>query len=394
MNETLTSDGTDLATPAAPVVKYSRENPFSARVLENRRLTLGASSKCTVHLSVSIEGSTLAYDAGDSCGVIPHNDPKLVEEILHAAHLSGQERVQIPKSDEVSLCEALLHRFVVTKLSRKMIDRYAQAGNCTSLIELLKPEEQEKLDAYVYERGLIDLLEEFPGVIKDANELIALLPKLTPRLYSISSSPLAHAGEIHMTVAAVRYRTLDRDRGGVCSTLLAERVSEGENLPIYIQANRKFRLPQQQDQPVIMIGPGTGVAPFRAFLHERRVQGASGRNWLFFGERSAASDFLYREEFEAMVADGHLTRLDTAFSRDQAHKIYVQDRMLEQAPTFWSWLQDGATIYVCGDANYMAKDVDAALHSIAATQGNLSAEDAKLYVQHLKDHHRYHRDVY
>ena len=275
-----------------------------------------------------------------------------------------------------------------------MTDRYAQAGNISSLVEILKPENQKQLDDYIYQRGLIDLLEEFPGVVKSADELIALLPKLTPRLYSISSSPLAHAGEIHTTVAAVKYRTLDRDRGGVCSTLMADRVSEGEHLPIYIQQNKKFRLPQDMNTPLIMIGPGTGVAPFRAFLHERRVLGAPGRNWLFFGERSAASDYLYGDELEAMRTDGHLTRLDTAFSRDQAHKIYVQDRMKEQAATFWAWLEEGAAIYVCGDANYMAKDVDAALHSIVESQGNLSAEGAKEYVQHLKGQHRYHRDVY
>ena len=379
---------------ATEVPKPSREKPFYAPVSEKRQLTSNASSKSTVHLVLATHGSGIEYEVGDSCGVIPQNDPSLVEEILQAAGFTGQEIVQIAKAGPASLQEALLHHFVVTKISRKMVDRYAQAGNCAPLFELLKPESQRQLEEYVYERGLIDLLEEFPRVVKSADELIALLPKLTPRLYSISSSPLAHAGELHTTVAAVKYRTLNRDRGGVCSTLMADRVSEGEHLPIYIQVNKKFRLPQDKDAPLIMIGPGTGIAPFRAFLHERRALGAPGRNWLFFGERSAASDYLYGEELEAMRADGHLTRLDLAFSRDQAHKIYVQDRMIEQGAHFWAWLQDGASVYVCGDANYMAKDVDAAFHSIVETHGAMSAEDAKEYVQKLKGQHRYHRDVY
>jgi sulfite reductase (NADPH) flavoprotein alpha-component len=221
-----------------------------------------------------------------------------------------------------------------------------------------------------------------------------MLPKLAPRLYSISSSPLAHTGEIHTTVAVVRYRSHNRERGGVCSTLLADRTPAGERLPIYVQPNKKFRLPAQSDAPIIMIGPGTGIAPFRSFLHERRALAATGRNWLFFGERSANTDFLYRDELQSMRSDGHLTRLDLAFSRDQEHKIYVQDKMLEQAPTFWSWLQDGASIYVCGDASRMAKDVDNTIHTIALQQGSMNKEDAAEYVNTLKDQHRYHRDVY
>jgi sulfite reductase (NADPH) flavoprotein alpha-component len=206
----------------------------------------------------------------------------------------------------------------------------------------------------MYDRGLIDLLDEYPGVITNAQEIVNLLPKLAPRLYSISSSPAAHPGEVHATVAVVRYRSINRQRGGVCSTMMADRVARGETVPIYIQPNKKFRMPQKTDSPMIMIGPGTGIAPFRAFLHERRATGAKGKNWLFFGERSAATDFLYREELDEMLADGYLARLDTAFSRDQEKKIYVQDRMLEESALLWSWLQDGASVYVCGDATPMA----------------------------------------
>ena len=241
---------------------------------------------------------------------------------------------------------------------------------------------------------MIDLLLEFPGVLEDPADLVAMLPKLTPRLYSISSSPAAHAGEVHTTVAVVRFHAHNRERGGVCSTLFADRASVSDRLPIYIQSNKSFRLPTDSCAPIIMIGPGTGIAPFRGFLHERRATGASGRNWLFFGERSASTDYLYRGELEAMQADGHLTRLDTAFSRDQDRKIYVQDRMLEQAQTFWSWMQDGASVYVCGDASRMAKDVHAAIQTIVAKQGGMSTEAAEEYVHSLKEQHRYHRDVY
>jgi len=215
-----------------------------------------------------------------------------------------------------------------------------------------------------------------------------------PRLYSISSSPAAHAGQLHATVAVVRYHAHNRERGGVCSTLFADRAELSDCLPIYIQPNKKFKLPADPDSPMIMIGPGTGIAPFRGFLHERRALGHKGKNWLFFGERSATTDFLYREELEAMRADGHLARLDTAFSRDQERKIYVQDRILENAGTFWRWLQDGATVYVCGDAARMAKDVHSALCTVVEKAGGMGPEQAQEYVDRLKDQHRYHRDVY
>ena len=379
---------------AATVPAPSRDNPFFAPLIEKRSLTRNESSKVTLHLTWSIADYGIRYEAGDACGIIPQNDPVLVENILRVLHFSGQEQVEIPKTGTLCLEEALRHHLVITRLSRKMIERYATAGQCNTLLGLLAPEQQAHLEKYSYERGLIDLLEECPGVIQNAAELVALLPKLTPRLYSISSSPSTHTGEVHTTIAVVRYRSLNRERGGVCSTLVADRVPVGERLPIYIQPNKKFRLPQNPDGPVIMIGPGTGIAPFRAFLHERRAMGAKGRNWLFFGERNAANDFLYREELEKMVADGHLTRLDTAFSRDQDQKVYVQNRMLEQGPQFWAWLQDGAGIYVCGDASRMAKDVDTTLHAIVEKQGGMSHDSAKEYVRNLKDEHRYHRDVY
>ncbi len=373
---------------------HTRSNPFLAALVDKRSLTHDISSKLTLHLAFNISGSKVVYEAGDACGVLPQNAPRLVEEILLALNFNGQVPVQLPKAGATTLHDALLNHLQITRLSRKMIEAYATIGQCRTLFGMLVPEQQAHLEKYTWDRGLIDLVHDYPGVLHDPADLIAMLPSLAPRLYSISSSPHAHAGQIHTTVAVVRYRSHNRERGGVCSTLFADRTATGDELPIYIQPNKKFRLPKQADAPVIMIGPGTGIAPFRAFLHERRALGATGRNWLFFGERSAATDFLYREELAAMQKDNHLTRLDLAFSRDQERKVYVQDRMLEQAPLLWSWLGDGASVYVCGDASRMAKDVDATLHAIAEKQGQMDAEAARDFVSNLKDQQRYHRDVY
>jgi sulfite reductase (NADPH) flavoprotein alpha-component len=382
------------AVPSTSAHTHTRANPYRAPVVDKRPLTNEVSSKLTLHVAFSIDDSALKYEAGDACGIVPQNDLRLVEEVLHTLNFSPQAPVQLPHAAATTLIDALLNHLQITRLTRKMIEAYATIGKCHTLSSLLIPEQQSQLERYTYDRGLIDLLHDHPGVLLDPADLVAMLPKLAPRLYSISSSPLAHAGEIHTTVAVVRYRSHNRDRSGVCSTLLAERTPTGETLPIYIQPNKKFRLPQQADTPIIMIGPGTGIAPFRGFLHERRVLGHGGRNWLFFGERSASTDFLYRDELESMKSDKHLSRLDLAFSRDQEHKVYVQDKMLEQAPLFWSWLQDGASIYVCGDASRMAKDVDATIHAIVEQQSGLPREATAEYVQQLKDQHRYHRDVY
>lgn len=377
-----------------PTAAFSRDNPLLAPLVDKRDLTDSGSSKSTLHLAFSIEGSGLLYEVGDACGVIPQNDLNLVAEILQRLQFNGNEKVPCGKTGKTTLHDALTHHLQITRLNRKTLKEYATLGKCSKLLDLLRPEQQEHLDRYVYDRGLIDLLIECPGVIEDPAEFVAMLPKLTPRLYSISSSPFAHAGQIHTTVAVVRYTAHNRERGGVCSTLFADRASVSDRLPIYIQPNKKFKLPKDSGAPIIMIGPGTGIAPFRGFLHERRALGAKGRNWLFFGERSATTDYLYREELEAMYSDGHLTRLDTAFSRDQADKVYVQDRMLEQAPLFWNWLQDGASVYVCGDASRMAKDVHATLHRIVKEQGGMTTQAAEEYVHILKEDHRYHRDVY
>jgi sulfite reductase (NADPH) flavoprotein alpha-component len=398
--EPAASNGTAVAGAAvveAPVERshvHTRENPLYAPLVDKRPLTHDVSSKLTLHLAFGTADSQLHYEVGDACGVIAQNNPVLVDEVLAAAKFSGSEPVEIDKGKTVTVREALLHHLQFTRLNRKMVQGYATLGDCKPLGGLLVPEQQTHLDKYMYDRGLIDLLDEYPGVLQNPAEMVALLPKLAPRLYSISSSPAAHPGEVHATVAVVRYRAINRQRGGVCSTMMADRVAKGETVPIYIQPNKKFRMPQKTDSPMIMIGPGTGIAPFRAFLHERRATGAKGKNWLFFGERSAATDFLYREELDEMLADGYLARLDTAFSRDQEKKIYVQDRMLAESALLWSWLQDGASVYVCGDAGHMAKDVDTALHTIVSKQGGMDAEAAKDFVQQMKDDRRYQRDVY
>jgi sulfite reductase (NADPH) flavoprotein alpha-component len=384
--------GADCEPPA--VKAFTRDHPLLASVIDKRPLTHMTSTKSTLHVAFSIEGTGLRYEVGDACGVIPTNDLNLVAEILQKLQFNGNERVPSANAGTTTLHDALAHERQITRLTRKIVQGYAARGNCSLLLDLLQPEHQAVLDAYVYDRGVIDLLLEYPGVIDDPSELVALLPKLTPRLYSISSSPAAHAGQIHTTVAVIRFTSHNRDRGGVCSTFFADRTSIADRLPIYIQPNKKFKLPANPDAPIIMIGPGTGIAPFRGFLHERRALGHKGKNWLFFGERSAATDYLYREELEAMHTDGHLTQLDTAFSRDNGRIIYVQDRMMEQASQFWNWLRDGASVYVCGDASRMAKDVHGALCQIAQEQGAMSAQAAEEYVAALKEQHRYHRDVY
>ncbi len=378
---------------------HTRDNPYLAPLVEKYPLNKGNSSKQTLHLAWSLADSEVFYEAGDALGVVAQNDPCLIADILDAMKLTGEEHVEIgatktSHTGHMPLREALTHHLQISRLNKRMVELFANEGRIVPLLDLLKPEHHQELEAFLWDRGPIDLLCDYPGVLHAAPELAAMLPKLTPRLYSISSSPAAHTAEVHATVAVVRYRSHNRDRGGVCSTMFADRSGLGDRLPVYIQPNKRFRLPRQQDAPIIMIGPGTGIAPFRSFLHERRATGATGKNWLFFGDRSASTDFLYEDELGGMQKDGHLTRLDLAFSRDQAQKIYVQDRMLEQASQFWQWLEEGASIYVCGDASRMAKDVDATLHAIVQQQGKLDAEGAREYVDAIKEQQRYHRDVY
>ncbi len=386
-----------IALPASSSARphaHTRDNPYLAEVIDKHPLTHEVSSKLTVHVGISLQGSAVHYEAGDACGVIAQNDPAVVEEILTCTNFAPDSIVTLPKLGATTLLEALTHHLQPSRLTRKTVQAYSSLGDCRKLQHLLSADAHKDLDSYMHGRGLIDLIEECPGLLTSPTQLVGILPKLSTRLYSISSSPSFHRDELHTTVAVVRYHAHNRERGGVCSTMLSDRTPLGARVPIYIQPNKKFRLPADPTAPIIMIGPGTGVAPFRAFLHERRALGATGRNWLFFGERSARTDFLYRDELEAMLSDGHLTRLDTAFSRDQEQKVYVQDRMIESGTEFWKWLDEGASIYVCGDAFRMAKDVDAALHRIIEAHGQMDADAAKEFVHELQEQNRYHRDVY
>lgn len=381
------------ATPAAPLARYSRDTPYHATITERRTLTGENSSKQTIHLALEL-ADDVQYDAGDACGIVAQNDPNLVDELLSHLPFAVDAPVAVAKVGNVTVREALLQHLQHTRATRRMVQAFAEKTGCRTLSALLPAEQGAHLDHYLHDRGLIDLLLEYPGAIETPEQLVAMLSKLAPRLYSISSSPAKHGRELHCTIGVVRYRSHNRDRAGVASTMLAERVNAGGTVPIYIQPNKRFRLPEDTTTPLIMIGPGTGIAPFRGFLHQRQACGHKGDNWLFFGDRSAQSDFLYREELHEMCTSGHLTRLDTAFSRDQPQKIYVQDRMIEHGALFWNWLSEGARVYVCGDATRMAKDVDAALHTLIERHGHMSVDAAREYVSQMHENNRYHKDVY
>jgi sulfite reductase (NADPH) flavoprotein alpha-component len=378
--------------PAQASPAFSKKNPFPAKLLTNRKLTAGHSAKETRHYEISLAGSGLVYEAGDALGVIATNGPSVVDDLLRALNRDGEEAVPMPDGGESSLRTALLRHYDITKIPPQLLKWVAEHTPDATLRDLLLPEAKDALKHYLHGREIVDLLIDFPSVTFTPAEFVAHLRKLTPRLYSISSSLKAFPDQVHLTVASVRYESFGRKRKGVCSTFLADRVNG--TVPVFVQTSHGFRLPAQGDTPIVMVGPGTGIAPFRAFLHDRRASGARGRNWLFFGDQRAETDFLYREELEPMVNDGHLTKLSTAFSRDQAEKIYVQNRMAEQGAELWAWLQEGAHFYVCGDASRMARDVDAALHAVAAKHGGLGAEGAVEFVANLKKEKRYQRDVY
>jgi len=375
----------------API--YSRTNPFPATLVVNRQLSSPESEKDTRHFEISLAGSGLKYEVGDSMNVFPSNCPELVDDILKALNFSGQEEVPGGNGAPKPIREALTHDYQITKPTAKFLKDLVTRSDAAPLIaQLLSPERRADLDSYLWGMEIIDFIHQHPSAKYTPAEFIGALGKLMPRLYSISSSQKMHPDHVHFTIDVVRYESHGRKRKGVSSTFLAERAHSAP-VPVFPNPS-KFKLPADGNTPIIMIGPGTGVAPFRAFLQDRKAVGAKGKNWLFFGAQRRASDFFYQDEFEAMVADGFLTRLDLAFSRDQAEKIYVQTRMKENGAELWKWLQEGAAIYVCGDARRMAKDVDATLHEIIETVGGKSADEARLYVEDLKKQGRYHRDVY
>ncbi|MEN8737054.1 MAG: sulfite reductase subunit alpha, partial [Akkermansiaceae bacterium] len=335
----------------------------------------------------------LEYETGDALSVFSHNPVEIVDEIIENLPFKPTEEVPLPKGGEASLRDALISSYDVRSLNKALITKWQASSGSPFLRALVEGGEKQDFEDYCWGRELIDLIIDHPADFADAEEFVGVLKKLQPRLYSIASSPQAHPGEVHLTVAVVRYESHGRQRGGVCSTYFADRM--GEELPgVFVHKNKAFRLPEDLSKDVIMVGPGTGVAPFRAFLEERKATKAPGRNWLFFGNPHAATDFIYEEEITAMQKEGVVHKLDLAFSRDQAEKVYVQDRMLESGADLWSWLQGGGYFYVCGDASRMAKDVDSALHTIAQEHGGMSKEAAVEYFKQLKKEKRYARDVY
>ena len=369
---------------------YSKSNPYSSALLLNRVMTEG-SDKETRHFEFSLKESGLRYEPGDSLGVLPVNCPEVVNDLLLATGFSGSEQVQIGE-DSFILKDALLHKFACTVVSKIQIKKFNEIAQMSALEELLKIENKQALIDYMWGRELIDLFKEYPQQGLSVQDFIALLRPMPPRLYSIASSLSAHSDEVHLTVAVVRYDSFGRKRKGVCSSYLAERV--GETIPCYFHPNKNFKLPQNQEAPVIMVGPGTGIAPFRAFIEERQTTGAPGKNWLFFGDRSQKTDYLYGDEWETYRKDGILNELDLAWSRDQSEKVYVQHKMLEKGAELWKWLQDGAVFYVCGDASRMAKDVDQALRTIAQQHGSMNEEEATIWIKALQKEKRYLKDVY
>jgi sulfite reductase (NADPH) flavoprotein alpha-component len=378
---------------AAHAQKYTRNNPYISRVNVNYLLTAEGSEKETRHVELAVEEG-MAYTPGDAVGIIPENRPEAVEEVLKALDYKGDERVLDHYKVEISLEEALRTRLGIGKLARGSVGQYAKlAPNVEALQHLTGPDNRARAEEYCWGREFVDLATDFPGVITEPQQLFNVLQRLTPRMYSISSSQKVHPDSVHTTVRVIRYDSHGRNRQGVASGHIGDRAGEGMTLPIFLHSNNNFRLPEDNDIPVIMVGPGTGIAPFRAFLEERQAIGAKGSNLLFFGEQRMKMDFLYQEQLEGMVKDGFLT-LYTAFSRDQHNKVYVQDRIQENAQQVYDWLERGAYFYVCGDATRMAKDVELALLDAIAKGSNGTLEHANEYLANMKKQKRYQRDVY
>ncbi|EAR20223.1 assimilatory sulfite reductase (NADPH) flavoprotein subunit [Nitrococcus mobilis] len=378
---------------SAEKTTWSRKNPYPATVLENIVLNGRGSSKETRHIELSIEDSGLTFEPGDSLGVVPQNNPVYVERLVETLGLQADTAVAAG-DDRASLHAALTQSYEITTITRPFLERYAALTESNALQALLREEAKTDLRQYIHGRHILDVIQDYPVKGLAAEDFIGTLRKLPPRLYSIASSHRVAPDEVHLTVAAVRYHSHGLNREGVASTFLADRIVEGETVPVYVDSNPNFRLPTDPQTPIIMVGPGTGVAPFRAFLAEREELGAAGRNWLFFGDRNFLSDFLYQIEWLNWRKRGLLTRIDVAFSRDQAEKVYVQHRMRENARELYAWLEEGASFYVCGDGEGMAHDVHQALLDIVREQGGLSDDQALDYVRRLQKEKRYQKDVY
>ncbi len=379
---------------SAHAVKYTRNNPYLSTVTYNELLTAPGSEKETRHIELSLEEG-MTYTPGDAVGIIPDNRPTAVEEVLSVLHFSGEERVLDHYKVEISLREALRTRLHIGKLARSSVNQMAKlAKENEGLKNMAGPDNKARAEDYCWGREFVDLAADFPEVVKEPQQLFQVLARLTPRMYSIASSQAMHPDNVQTTVRVVRYESHGKSRQGVASGELGDRAGVGTTLPIFLHSNANFRLPEDHSAPVIMIGPGTGIAPFRAFLEDRQAKGHPGQNWLFFGEQREKLDFLYRDQLLGMKKDGVLTHLDTAFSRDQRDKVYVQDRMRERAKEMFDWLERGAYFYVCGDATRMAKDVETALLDVIAKGSHGTPEHAVEYLAAMKKQKRYQRDVY
>lgn len=375
-----------------------KNNPFPAKISNRYCLNKSGSGKNTWHFVIDISGSGIHYTPGDSIGVYPQNDPEIVQEILSTVSLDGDQAVSIPKTEkETTLREALLKYCSLSQPTKKFLEwvkAHIQQESDREALESILNLEPEQLKLYLAEREVIDILQEVKSLQTSAQDLVEQLRRLVPRLYSIASSQALHPNEAHFTIDVIEYVTNHRVRRGVASNFLAYQAELNKTeVPIFL-ASSHFRLPEDPDADVIMVGPGTGVAPYRAFMQERKAQGAKGRNWLFFGSQHEATDYLYKDDFEAFQKEGLLNKIDLAFSRDQAQKVYVQDRMIEHKEELWQWIDNGAYFYVCGDMKRMAKDVDATLHLIAQEMGKMDEAAAKEFIKKLKKMSRYQRDVY
>ena len=386
-----TVDVTPTTTSTSKPTKsgWSRKTPYAATIIDNRNLSGAKSAKEIRHISFDLGQSGLTYEAGDALGVMPVNDPNLVDAWVKRLGASPDTDV-----NGTPISVLLSTGLEIMTPSRDLIRAIEPLAKNDELSHVVSNGDKEALAHYLWGKDALDLLNLNPALVLNTQDVIGWLKPLQHRAYSISSSPKAHHGEVHLTVAAVRWMYENRPHGGVCSTFLADHAPNGAAAGIFTSPNKSFRVPEDNTVPMIMVGPGTGIAPFRAFLEERRERGATGDNWLFFGDQHRESDFIYKDEIGRFNSDGLLTRLDLAFSRDQAEKIYVQNRMIENGKDLYAQLEEGGYFYICGDATRMARDVDAALHSIIEAHGAMSPEAAIEYVNGLKREKRYVRDVY
>lgn len=398
----LASNGNATDSKAAPQYKlaglatkkevpsFTRNNPFSAPVLEKLHLHGRGSDRQTIHLELKADASGLEYEPGDAAGIIPLNDISLVDEILNITDIKAEKEVQI-KEAKISIYEALYRHLELSKITVDVIQRYTEHSKNAQLQSLIQ--NQDELKKYLHGRDIIDLLKEYPVKVK-ADKLVKILRPLQARYYSISSSPKAYPGELHLTVGVVNYENGGRKKNGACSTYLSEVPVEDEHVDLFIEKNPNFRLPENDETPIIMVGAGTGIAPYRAFVQHRDAIGAKGKNWLFFGNRNFETEFLYQTEWQDYLQSGALTKLDVAFSRDSEKKEYVQHRLLDNAKEVYQWLEDGAHFYICGDMKAMAGDVQNALTKIVETEGLLNKTEAQEYVDNLQKERRLQLDVY